>query len=232
MLTIEAENKTVDSAISDRKNHTNEPLLRSEVTMRILIADDHDLFRESIGAVLENNSRSEVTLAADLHTALEVVHKDGPFDVVFLDYDMPGMNGLDGLREMIAANKSMPVALLSGAIPDEMASKALEIGAAGFVPKTISMRSLISATNFIASGEIYAPFELFQRKNDSTQAGLTPRETDVLIGLCNGQSNKEIARDLSVQEVTIKLHVRTLCRKLDARNRTHAAMIARNRGLV
>ena len=81
------------------------------------------------------------------------------------------------------------------------------------------------------AGELYVPYD-FMQKDDSKVGNLSQRETDVLRGICEGKSNKEIARDLDLQEVTIKLHVKTLSRKLDARNRTHAAMIARDMNLV
>jgi two-component system nitrate/nitrite response regulator NarL len=84
----------------------------------------------------------------------------------------------------------------------------------------------------MAMGEVYAPFDFMQQAQKKAVGNLTERETDVLKGLCDGKSNKEIARDLDLQEVTIKLHVKTLSRKLEARNRTHAAMIATERNLV
>ena len=84
----------------------------------------------------------------------------------------------------------------------------------------------------MAEGEIYAPFGFMQQKAESESELLTPREFEVLQGICRGQSNKEIARDYDLHEATVKLHAKTLCRKLGARNRTHAAMIARDRNLV
>ena len=86
---------------------------------------------------------------------------------------------------------------------------------------------------FMAAGAVYAPLEFMQQPTTLTGDGhLTRREGDVLRGICEGKSNKEIARDLDLQEVTIKLHVKTLSRKLEAKNRTHAAMIARDRGYI
>ena len=82
------------------------------------------------------------------------------------------------------------------------------------------------------AGEVFVPFGFMQQTDEKTVGNLTERETQVLRGLCEGKSNKEIARDLDLQEVTIKLHVKTLCRKLDAKNRTQAAMIAKERRLV
>ena len=84
----------------------------------------------------------------------------------------------------------------------------------------------------MAAGEVYAPFNFMQQREAQKSELLTAREIDVLNGICLGNSNKEIARDYDIHEATVKLHAKTLCRKLGAKNRTHAAMIARDRNLV
>lgn len=200
--------------------------------MRILLADDHDLVREMVSAYLAGEGLGPVTPAGDLAEALAIVHREGAFDLVLLDYDMPGMVGLEGLKAMLAANAGRPVALISGAVTADVAEHALELGAAGFVPKTMGTRSLVAAVRLMAAGENFAPLSLIRRPRDQGDGLLSPREADVLRGVVAGKSNKEIARDLDLQEVTVKLHVKTMCRKLSARNRTHAAMIARDRKLV
>jgi two-component system, NarL family, nitrate/nitrite response regulator NarL len=200
--------------------------------MRILVADDHDLVREMVSAYLQGEGLGTITPAGDLPEALAKVAALGPFDLVLLDYDMPGMAGLQGLRAMLAANGGKPVALISGAVTAEVAEQALELGAAGFVPKTMGTRSLVAAVRLMAAGENFAPLSLIRRPKAPEEGLLSPRETDVLRGVAAGKSNKEIARDLDLQEVTVKLHVKTMSRKLGAKNRTHAAMIARDRKLV
>lgn len=199
--------------------------------MRVLIADDHDLVREALASFLKGEGVVEVVTTPTLQDAVRAADETGSFDLVLLDYNMPGMNGLEGLRLMIAANDQRPVAILSGTTSRALAEQAIKEGAAGFVPKTMSSRSMVSAVRFMAAGEVYAPYNFMQQAE--TSAGtLSQRETDVLRGLCEGKSNKEIARDLDLQEVTIKLHVKTLSRKLNAKNRTHAAMIAREMNLI
>jgi DNA-binding NarL/FixJ family response regulator len=146
------------------------------------------------------------------------------------------MNGLEGLKTAIKANGDKPVGLISGTATRIIAEQALALGAIGFLPKTLPAKSLVNAVRFMAAGETYAPVDFMSGKDDPDETDfekdLSDREKQVLRGLLSAKSNKEIARDLDLQEVTIKLHVKTLCRKLDARNRTDAAMIARSAHFV
>jgi two-component system, NarL family, nitrate/nitrite response regulator NarL len=203
--------------------------------MKILLADDQELVRDTIAAFLGREPDIEVEVAGDLPAAVDLVRRNGPFDLVLLDYMMPGMNGLSGLGTVKALTKGKPVAILSGSAPRAVAEQALAEGAAGFLPKTMSTRSLIAAVRFMAAGEVYAPMRMMSERDADVPtvqgAQLTPREMDVLRRLCRGLPNKEIARELDLQEVTVKLHVKTLCRKINAANRTQAAMIAKDAGL-
>ncbi len=158
-----------------------------------------------------------------------------PFDLILLDYEMPGMNGLEGLEIIMEAAARKPVALISGTANKMIAEQALELGAAGFLPKSMAASSLVNAVKFMAMGEKYAPLDFMTGEDEASdhplRKQLSEREIQVLSGLCRGLANKEIAREIELQEVTVKLHVKTLCRKLDAKNRTHAAMIAKDAGL-
>jgi DNA-binding NarL/FixJ family response regulator len=200
--------------------------------MKVLLADDHDLVRETLAAFLVAEGQCEVQTARTLDEALNLISQG--FDLILLDYTMPGMNGFDGLAKARALAGSTPVAIISGTTQRELAEAALREGAAGFVPKTLAARSMVAAVQIMISGEVFAPISLLQAEEpvDGALASLTRRETDVLRGICEGKSNKEIARDLDLQEVTVKLHVKTLSRKLGAKNRTHAAMIARDGGMI
>ncbi|MGX0876823.1 two-component system nitrate/nitrite response regulator NarL [Roseovarius sp. MBR-154] len=197
---------------------------------RLLLADDHDLVRETVAEFLRNQGGFSVEVADCLDAALAVQRQAGPFDLVLLDFQMPGMEALSGLERM-RAQAGCPVAILSGTAPPDVARRALRAGAAGFLPKTLNPQSLIAAVQHMLSGKVYAPLGfLLDNEPEGDGPRLTPRERAVLIGVSEGKSNKEIARDLDIQEVTVKLHLKTLSRKLGARNRTHAAMIARDLG--
>jgi len=200
--------------------------------MKLLIADDHDLVRETLAAFLVAEGMSLVDTVASLDDALKAM-ATSEYDLVLLDYAMPGMRGLAGLAEAAELAGGRPVALISGTTSRDLAEAALKSGARGFVPKTLGSRAIAAAIRHMVSGEVFAPIGLLSDEAPVTGdlSALTKREVDVLRGLCRGLSNKEIARDLDLQEVTVKLHVKTLSRKLDARNRTHAAMIARSAGL-
>lgn len=202
--------------------------------MRILIADDHDLVREMLAAYLERDGGMQVTQAASHETAMREIKRSGPFELVLLDYLMPGMRGLEGLSVALSASGGNPVALISGTAGRGIAETAIAAGAAGFLPKTMPARSLVNAVRFMAMGETYVPhdFMITREEENATLSHLTPRERQVLEGLTQGKSNKEIAIDREIQEVTVKLHVKTLCRKLGARNRTQAAMMARDQSLL
>lgn len=201
--------------------------------MRILIADDHELLRDVLRTYLEAEGGFVVTTVADLAQALAAISAGPAFDLVLLDYAMPGMNGFAGLEEAIAAADGTPVALMSGLAPSGVPEKVLACGAAGYLPKTLPARSVVNAIRFMVAGETYVPLDLARPApaTAGSENALSPREREVLTGLCAGHANKEIARDLGLQEPTIKLHVKLICRKLGARNRTHAAMIARERSL-
>ena len=205
------------------------------VKMKILIADDHDLLRDTLVMFLQGEGNIETVTASDFDAAMACVDTKGPFDLIMLDYNMPGMSGLNGLKKALEYNGGQRVALMSGIATKNVAEEALAIGAAGFVPKTLSAKSLVNAVRFMAMGEQYAPIDFMTQEEDSAPnplaEKLSRRELQVLEGLSQGKSNKEIARDLDLQEPTIKLHVKTLYRKIGAGNRTQAALLAKEEGL-
>jgi len=203
--------------------------------MRILIADDHDLLRDTLVMFLENAGGIETEAVGTFNDAIARIDVGPAYDLVLLDYNMPGMNGLVGLKSALVHEGGQRVALMSGEATKKIAEDALEAGAAGFVPKSLPAKSLVNAVKFMAMGEQYAPIDFMTAEVDQDgnplATKLTERELQVLKGLTEGKSNKEIARDLGLTEPTIKLHMKTLYRKVGASNRTQAALIAREAGL-
>ena len=217
--------------------------------MRVLLADDHDLVRDAIKTYIETlDPGATVETAATLDEALEIAECLHPYDLILLDWRMPGMNDGEGLRKMIRARPDVPVAVLSGSAHRQTILTALDCGAASFIPKTLTGRRLMGVLSLVISGETYVPVSAVTDdapaadgeppaggRSDASKAadlGLTQRESEVLAKLRAGLSNKEIARALGLQEVTVKLHMRGLFRKLRAKNRTQVVRTALDLGLA
>ena len=201
--------------------------------MKILVADDHDLLRETVAAFLLAEGMTGVATIATYAELAEALAAE-VFDLALVDQALPGLNGIAGLAQAVIAAGRTPVALMSASTSRELAEAAFAAGARGFVPKKMAARAMVAAVRLMARGERFAPMGLLtsDMAPGAPLAALTAREVTVLRGICEGKSNKEIARDLGLQEVTVKLHVKTLSRKLEAKNRTHAAMIAKAGGMA
>lgn len=215
--------------------------------MRVLIADDHTLVRRGMHLLLAKLYPDvEVLEAGDADSALEAATAALQLDLVLCDLAMPGMEQLKGLHALRQRLPDVPVVILSAISNPEDIVRAIEQGARGYVLKSASDDTFRHALSLVLSGEIYLPSEAFldrqQRwigsraaQNAEFAAGnplssLTERQRDVLTLMMTGQSNKEIARNLGLLESTVKAHVKIILSKLDAANRTQAAMIAAELG--
>ncbi len=218
--------------------------------MKLILADDHILFRDAlVQYIVRAEPDADVSLAKDLPEVMEVMKEDPEQDLILLDLKMPGMNGLNGLKNVRDAFPDVPVALITGVAEKEDVQAAMELGAIGYFPKTLSGKALLKAIHLVLTGEKFVPLDPQSngimpsyRADESAvpsqsseeaaaNANLTPREMEVLSYLAKGESNKEIANALGLQVVTVKLHVRGICGKLDAKNRTQAALKARELGI-
>lgn len=199
----------------------------------ILLADDHDLVRDTVAAYLETIDGFRVLTANDFETALTRMAGIDAVDLLILDYNMPGMNGLHGLKHAHDTYPASKIILMSGVANKDIANAAMAQGADGFIPKRLAAKSMVNAVKFVLAGERYFPFDFGEQQIAETSSGtvadLSEREMQTLEQLCIGLSNKEIARNLGIQEVTVKLHVKNLLAKLKVSNRTQAALLAKER---
>ena len=205
--------------------------------MRVLLAVDHDLVRDGIRAYLEARLPSvTVVTASNFQGALALAAAGPGVDVAMLDLRMPGMEGAAGVERMRAALPGVPLAILSGyPCPPELATVLARLHVS-FLPKTLSGEALVSMLVEVMDGEIYPPPTSGEPAAGDSEGGaearpLTRREREVLSHLSLGLSNKEIARRLTIEEVTVRLHLRGIFRKLGVHNRTQAVRHALDHGL-
>lgn len=204
----------------------------SEV-MSVLIADDHDIVRDAVAQVVGNELEVPVKTAKDKDSALQAIQDAGPFTVLLLDISMPGMASPTSVEDIVKANAPGAVVVFSGLVDEGFVRQAIQNGARGYIPKTSPLKSLGSTLKLIASGQIFVPFSVMEPQSADTQTPkLSPREISVLRLLVKGQTNKEIARALDSTEVRVKMHLRSICSRLNAKNRTQAALIAEQSGLI
>jgi len=207
--------------------------------MRIVLADDHDLVRDTIEEYLKRlDEHIEVLHAATLPRALEAIRKGADLDLVLLDLRMPGMNGLAGLKSVREACPGVPIVILSGDTSPDTIRNALQAGAAGFLPKTMRGSAMLNALRLILAGERYVPdILLADRGGEAADLSggqgsppLTQREREVMGLLVQGLPNKEIGRRLNIEVVTVALHLRSIYRKLGVASRTQAVRMALEQG--
>jgi len=144
---------------------------------------------------------------------------------------MPGITGVQDVKELIAMFSDQPIAILSGVAGQMEITALLESGARGFIPKTMPGDGLVAAVRLILAGQVFSPTQT-DKSQGADGSSLTPREREVLFCLQRGESNKQIARLLDIQETTVKLHLRSLALKLEARNRTEVVVKAIQSGLI
>lgn len=203
--------------------------------MRIVLADDHRLVREALVPFVQRVGFDvRVDEAGTLQEALDLGAQDPAPELFILDYRMPGMNGVTGIRVVRRQFPNIPLVVLSGTASRHDAQSIMRAGVEGFVPKSLNGAAMVNALRLVLSGELYYPSallgsdagDLSAPSSLSGVAGtLSPLEQDVLSLLLEGLSNKEIARRLSVQEVTVKKRLSSAYRKLGVSNRVQAVQV-------
>ena len=202
----------------------------------VIVADDHPLFRTAIKEALQASQGETTFLEANSFESLqELVSKNQDVDLVLLDLHMPGVSGFAGLVYLCKRYPSVPVVIISANEDPMVIQRALDHGAAGFIPKSSNIKTITSAIGDILMGEIWAPvskqsnlpgsnvseLELAERMSQ-----LTPQQFRVLMSVSQGLLNKQIAFDMGISEATVKAHVTAIMNKLGVTNRTQAVMAA------
>lgn len=200
---------------------------------RILLADDHSLVADAVAAVLKATGDYSVDTVADFDEAIKSLGSDNPYDIVMLDLRMPGFTGLGSVRSIVDVAGSAQVVLFSANVDQKLLPRAVEIGVRGFIPKTMPIKSLPSVLSLVASGQMFFPSNLLKEQAIyEEKAQLSETELYTLKAAASGLTNKHIANELDITEAMVKMHMRSVCKKLGARNRAHAAMIGRDLSLI
>ena len=229
------------------------PILNTSLqpAIRILVVDDHTLFRRGLMALLARDPRlSVVGDAADAGQAQRKAQELQP-DLILLDNHLPGVNGVDALPALMEAAPGTRILMLTVSEDEHDLAAALRGGATGYLLKTMEGEALTAAIQRAMQGEnvvapemmskLVAAYQGATNKTHTTPtspetpasiASLSPRELDILRGIVRGASNKEIAREHGIAETTVKIHVQHVLRKLDVSSRVHAAVIAAECGLL
>ena len=220
----------------------------SESPIRILLVDDHTLFRRGLTALLSRDPLLQIVGdAADAGEAQRRAEALQP-DVILLDNHLPGVNGVDALPALREAAPQARLIMLTISEDGEDLAAALRAGASGYLLKTMEGEALSRAIHRAVRGEPVVADEMTGKlvevyrqatapvppvAEPASQSGaLSPRETDILRGIARGDSNKVIARDLGIAETTVKIHVQHILRKLGVSSRVQVAVIAVERGLI
>ena len=205
----------------------------------ILIIDDHALFRDGLSYVLDGlNMNVSLLQASSYESAIELVSYGENIDLVLLDLDLPGISNLDALKGVAEHLPSAKIVILSGNEKGQILRDAFNYGAKGYIPKSTHADVMVNALKLVLSGGVYIPEQLLA--NDDFQSSpeknaitiFSPRRQQVLELMATGKSNKEIARDMSLTDSTVRVHVTYILNALGASNRTHAVQIAVQQGLV
>lgn len=211
--------------------------------MKLMIVDDHPVLREGLAALLRQiEAEMSIIQAENAPVALRLLDQHPDMDIVVLDLMMPGMGGMAAITEFGRKRPDLPVIVLSSSEDPHEARRALALGALGYVPKSAGQHTLISAIELVMKGEVYIPplvlGESTRLPGSQRAAGgdgrssLTARQVDVLRRLSAGQPNKIIAYELGLSEKTVKAHITAIFKALNVVNRTQAAAIGRQSGLL
>ncbi|MEM6712452.1 MAG: response regulator transcription factor [Pseudomonadota bacterium] len=201
-----------------------------------IVADDHPLFRDALKTIVASRFQNvDVSEAGDIDAVTELLQNDADIDLVLLDLNMPGVRGFSGLMYLRAQYPGVPVCIVSATEDQAIIRRALDFGAAGFMPKSLGVDDMAAGIKAILDGDIWTPadLDLANAPEDDEAAALakrlsslTPQQVRVLMMLSQGLLNKQIAYELGVSEATVKAHVSAILQKLNVESRTQAVIAA------
>ena len=218
--------------------------------MKILVVDDHGLIREALRGVLkELKEDAAIVEAADSRQATQRITENPDLELILLDLNLPDRSGFEMLAELRERHPAISVVMLSASNDRDDIARALDLGALGFIPKSVPREVMLSAFKLVFSGGIYIPPGILGRPQaarapmpttsvrsgrspSAAELGLTKRQMDVLALMMQGKSNKAICRALDLAEPTVKNHVTAILKALKASNRTEAVIAAGALGLA
>ena len=215
--------------------------------MKYLIVDDHALVTGALSMmILDREPQAEIHTAGTAADAVELVRREGDnTDLLILDLSMPGVTGTELMEEIVRIQPMLKILVVSGLVDQQSIMRVLQLGAAGFVPKSLDTELLSSAIDFVLKGGVYIPSKLLTESQkdgfftrtaarlkapESAPPHLTDRQLDVLAQLAKGAPIKRICRELDLSEGTVKTHVAAIYRSFGASNRTEALIAARRAG--
>lgn len=207
---------------------------------KILIVDDHPLFRESLSGMLTKLSpwaeTPRIFLAENASQALNFIDEKVSFDLILSDIDMPGMDGLLLLQQLLVLQPDAHIVMISGSESRLDIQKALQLGAKGFIQKNSETSVMLAAIQLVLAGGTYIPPLILHPMQSNTAMSdtspLTERQMEILAYLKEGMQNKRIAHTLDLSEATVKVHVRHIFSVLGVKNRTQAVQKAMHLGIL
>ena len=206
---------------------------------RVLIADDHPLVRDGLRTVISVAfDQADLFEASSVAEAVEIIDREGDFDLVLLDLNMPDAQGFSGLSLLRDRFPALPIVMVSAAVEGPVVSGAIAHGAAGFIPKSLKRSQIVGAIQSILAGNIFVPEDFGPPVGASSEAedirrriaSLTPQQRVVLGLVVAGKLNKQIAFELDVSMTTVKAHVSAILSKLNVYSRTQAVILANKVG--
>lgn len=213
--------------------------------MKVILADDHTLFRNGMALLLKAHCADcEIWEGDSLDAALSAAHAHPDADIALLDLNMPEMDGVEGIRRFVARYPKLSLIILTGSEEQRSIHDVLAAGASGFIPKSSTPAVMLSAIQLVRAGGTYVPPQVLSTPaasahargatsvRERAQSQLTERQMQVLHLLAAGKPNKAICRELNIEEGTVKAHIATIFRLLEVVNRTEAASVAREIGLL